>query len=152
MRWTIKKRGFEHTLLDETSRVAGYVLPRPGGYEIRDACGATVLRAVGQPPASMRISGSRGTGSATMTLGEARFFLPRRAESAALQINGVHTALWQSDKRTFRIVRGQAQIGWIEGMARHPRIELYSQDDFAFAALIYALALWMYHEDDAPMV
>lgn len=153
MVWKMKK-GIMRSCVYGKGVLVARISKKMGGYYIADASGENMLSILRNIPCHLEISGNGGEGSAEIQLAEETSFLcPPRAECLILQWERRFYRIEQSVSRDFRIFHTEAEIGRIENMLkRMPKLDLQDGEPPEFAALIFALADCMLHEDDVYIV
>lgn len=157
-RYMIRKGLRRHKLVDERKAAVavvrrnwdGYTIDagRNGLYSVREGTELTLEVCRYMP------GGGRSVGRAGMTLEENESaLLPSRAATLHLHLEGEVLTLVRARRRGLHIVRRGEVLGEITGMlGLRPRLTLKEAMHPGWAALLYALALRMLEEDDAPLV
>ncbi len=125
-----------------------------GDYLIYDADGKQQFKVSRLSPQSLHIQGSAKEGTAIIVYGESDFLMrPPRAEQLTMLWEDAVITIKQSEKRDFLLFSGETTMGSITGMFKHTvKISLNKNWPPDFAALLYVLSLFMYHEDDVNLV
>ncbi|MEE0419883.1 MAG: hypothetical protein UDG86_07550 [Lachnospiraceae bacterium] len=154
MLWYVKKGLVKSVLYHEDHLPMSYIRWHEGDYLISDADGKQQFKVSRLSPQSLHIQGSAKEGTAIIVYGESDFLMrPPRAEQLTMLWEDAVITIKQSEKRDFLLFSGETTMGSITGMFKHTvKISLNKNWPPDFAALLYVLSLFMYHEDDVNLV
>lgn len=153
MIWKVKKEIHQQMIYAESQEIVAIICKKQGDYIIFDKQRQPLYRVLEKTPVSMRILGNR-EGNAVIMLSESQTLTrPPRAEQLILTLDNLKFLIQQSEKRSYTILREQKTVGMITGILKcTATIRLDDAKTFEMAALFYALALRMLHEDDIEIV
>ena len=154
MLWYVKRGMVKSTLLDENHLPISYIRCQEGIFFISDIEGNQSLKINQLSPQSLHIQSREQEGTAMITYGDSDFLMrPPRALLLTLSWDNAAITIEQSEKRDFSLFYDDTPIGSITGMFKHTA-KICLKKDFPadLVALLYILALHMYHEDDVNLV
>lgn len=153
MIWKVKKGIRQHTLFGDGQGATGYICGKNGKYKILNKDKQPVYFITEETPLIMQIQGE-GEGTAKIILSrEQSLISPPRAAQLILSWGNTLITMVQSEKRVYVIRHGQNMVGKITGILNYTAtVSLDDTIPCEMAALLYALALRMLHEDDVVII
>ena len=154
MVWKVKRTLLNYTVFHPDHSKIVRITAKRGSYSIEDVMGKGIVFITENRPFNLTINSSAGDGSADIELEVTDSLVrPPRAVQLRLHWNGTIYTINQTNRRDFKIYRSELQIGNITGiLKRSACIELPDDETTEFAALLYALADRMLHEDDICVI
>ena len=149
----VQKGLLTHTLYDQDGRAAAYIHSHCGGYTVTSPAAAAALHFVITCSAPLRLTVADGARTDTAVLQPSYHFpalLPPRAQRLILHgEDAADAVLLQSEQREFTVLQGECVLCTMTSLCNR-KVILTSSPGLSVhdAALYYALALCMYHEDD----
>ncbi|WMJ90264.1 hypothetical protein [Anaerocolumna sp. MB42-C2] len=154
MVWKVKRTLLKYTVYHPDHSKIVRITVKRGSYIIEDAMGKNIVFICENRPFNLTINGNAGDGSADIELEVTDSLVrPPRATQLTLHWNGAIYTINQTDRRDFQIYRSGLQLGNITGILKRTAfVELPDDETMKFAALLYALADRMLHEDDICVI
>ena len=149
----VQKGLLTHTLYDQDGRAAAYIHFHCGGYTVTGPTAVAALHFVITRSAPLRLTVEDGVRTATAVLqpsSHSPALLPPRAQRLILYgEDAADVVLLQSQQREFTVLQEECVLCTMTSLCGR-KVLLTSSPGLSVhdAALYYALALCMYHEDD----